>query len=267
MSESVADGQDNYPGLYGIPPPEVAYDSESFANIRASVPDNVKAVFELIDQYEPESIELDTVLKPFITDYIPTLGPMNPFLAPDRPDGKPCTLGITRLDDGALKQSDPAILSLQLQSLTSNASKSSVMVRSIDPANQKSEINRWIDDVQKLVTSRAAPSVVYTQNMPTVDDTIQEWHKDVEKVLQEFPLPPADIDLPFTEYARLACALAGIPTYSSAASDIRGGLSDQTPGSLIQSLHLLFMTYIEFSENQFFVNLANEGIEANHEDP
>lgn len=80
-------------------------------------------------------------------------------------------------------------------------------------------------------------------------------------------MPPADIDLPFTEYARLACALASIPTYSSAASEVRGGISDQIPGSLIQSLHLLFMTYIEFTENQFFVNLANEGIEANNKDP
>lgn len=47
------------------------------------------------------------------------------------------------------------------------------------------QINRWINDVKNLVASRAAPSVVYTQNMPTVDDTIQEWHRDVEKVLQE----------------------------------------------------------------------------------
>lgn len=126
MSDDVVDMQETYPGLYGVPPTGIAYDSANYANIRASVPDNMKAVFELIDQYKPESIELDTVLKPFITDYIPTLGlsshsllllldmtiivyflyigQINPFLAPDRPDRKPCSLGITHLDEGALKQ-------------------------------------------------------------------------------------------------------------------------------------------------------------------
>lgn len=41
-----------------------------------------------------QSIELETKLKPFIPDYIPSIGGIDEFIKVPRPDGKPDFLGL-----------------------------------------------------------------------------------------------------------------------------------------------------------------------------
>jgi hypothetical protein len=55
--------------------------------------------------FEPDNIELDTKLKPFIPDYIPAVGDIDPFIKVPRPDGKPTGLGLEVLDEPAADQS------------------------------------------------------------------------------------------------------------------------------------------------------------------
>lgn len=46
---------------------------------------------------------------------VPAIGAPNAFIAPPRPDGEPDFLGLTVLDEPALRQSDPAAVALQLR--------------------------------------------------------------------------------------------------------------------------------------------------------
>ncbi|CAE7871017.1 unnamed protein product, partial [Symbiodinium sp. KB8] len=52
--------------------------------------------------YKPHTIELDTVLKPFIPELIPSIGEVDAFLKMPRPDGAPSGLGTACLDEPTL---------------------------------------------------------------------------------------------------------------------------------------------------------------------
>ncbi len=45
-------------------------------------------------RYKPQQIDLETKLKPFIPDYIPSVGGLDEFIKVPRPDGKPDFLGL-----------------------------------------------------------------------------------------------------------------------------------------------------------------------------
>ncbi len=45
-------------------------------------------------RYKPQSMDLETKLKPFIPDYIPAVGEVDAFLKMPRVDGQPETLGL-----------------------------------------------------------------------------------------------------------------------------------------------------------------------------
>ncbi len=66
----------------------------------------------------------------------------------------------------------------------------------------------------------------------------------LETIALQVPLPTADMDMSTEEYARVVCALLDVPVHS--------GGSGEAPGNLIQSLHLIFSTYMEFKSNAHF---------------
>jgi intraflagellar transport protein 46 len=78
----------------------------------------IKDVFKLIERYQPQNIELDFKLKPFIPDYIPSIGDIDAFLKVPRPDGKPDNLGLTVVDEPSSNQSDPHVLDLFFRTLS-----------------------------------------------------------------------------------------------------------------------------------------------------
>lgn len=55
-----------------------AYNPGEFADLE--VDPEVKGLFHYITLYAPQTIELDMKLKPFIPDYIPAVGDIDPFL-------------------------------------------------------------------------------------------------------------------------------------------------------------------------------------------
>jgi len=57
--------------------------------------------------YKPQTVDLETKLKPFIPDYIPAIGTIEDFLKPERPDGQKETLGLTVIDEPCIEQTDP----------------------------------------------------------------------------------------------------------------------------------------------------------------
>ncbi|XP_042199832.1 intraflagellar transport protein 46 homolog isoform X4 [Callorhinchus milii] len=59
-------------------PPEGAYDPADYEHLPTSP--EIKELFQYITRYTPQSVELDHKLKPFIPDFIPSVGDIDAFL-------------------------------------------------------------------------------------------------------------------------------------------------------------------------------------------
>lgn len=71
-----------------------AYKPSDYASLPVS--NEVKELFKYISRlilqwhrYTPVTIEIDTKLKAFIPDYVPTVGEVDAFIKMPRPDGQP----------------------------------------------------------------------------------------------------------------------------------------------------------------------------------
>ena len=56
--------------------------------------DDVRELFKFIGRYQAHTIDLESKLKPFIPDYIPSVGSIDEFIKVPRPDSKPDFLGL-----------------------------------------------------------------------------------------------------------------------------------------------------------------------------
>ncbi|VDQ13067.1 unnamed protein product [Trichobilharzia regenti] len=102
-----------------------AYNPADFEHLAVS--SEIKEIFEYIQRYTPQTIELETKLKPFIPDYMPAVGDIDAFLKVPRPDGKPDHLGLLVLDEPCANQSDPTVLDLQLRALSKQTTSKQVV--------------------------------------------------------------------------------------------------------------------------------------------
>ena len=59
-----------------------AYNPAMYAGLNVS--QDVKEVFEYINRYKPQKIDLETKIKPFIPDYIPAVGDIDAFIKVSR---------------------------------------------------------------------------------------------------------------------------------------------------------------------------------------
>jgi intraflagellar transport protein 46 len=88
-----------------------AYNPLQYANLPVS--GEVKELFEYIQRYKPQKIDLETKIKPFIPDFVPAVGEVDAFLKMPKPDGTKEDLGITVLDEPALNNEDKTVLELK----------------------------------------------------------------------------------------------------------------------------------------------------------
>ena len=138
------------------------YNPADYANLDVS--QEAKDLFEYIQRYKPQKMELESKLKPFVPDYIPAVGEVDAFLKMPKPDGVKEDLGITQLDEPALNQEDKTVLELKYIQSKNVARAAPMNVDSIDGADKKpKEISRWINSVQDLHKTRPPPTVNYTK--------------------------------------------------------------------------------------------------------
>ena len=123
-----------------------AYNPAMYAGLQVS--QDVKEVFEYINRYKPQKIDLETKIKPFIPDYIPAVGEVDAFLKMLKPDGTKEDLGITMLDEPALNHEDKTVLELKYVQSKNVARVAPIDVDAIENADKKpKEISRWINSV------------------------------------------------------------------------------------------------------------------------
>eukprot|EP00300_Choanocystis_sp_HF-7_P033702 c46105_g1_i1.p1 GENE.c46105_g1_i1~~c46105_g1_i1.p1 ORF type:complete len:328 (-),score=55.34 c46105_g1_i1:16-999(-) len=200
-----------------------------------NVSSEIRDLFEYIDRYQPEVYQIETVLKPFIPEYIASIGDIDGFLKISRPDNKEDGLALAVVDEPAAKQSDPTVLNLQLRANSRKANVGPLAVKSVDPEAEPRELTSWIANITDMHSKKPLPAVHYTRAMPDIEALMQEWPPEFESALQAMPLPSADIDLDLATYARVVCLLLDIPVHET---------------STIESLHVLFTLYLEAKAHQ-----------------
>lgn len=226
--------------------PAGAYNPDDFKDLKVS--SEVDELFQYITRFKPHTIELETSLKPFIPELIPSIGEVDAFLKMPRPDAEPSNLGTTRLDEPTLNPSDPSILDLQLRSLSKHQDLQPMEVRAIENAEKcPKEIDNWVRRIDELNRSKPAPTVQYSRKMPDIEQLMQVWPAEFEEFLQQNPLPDlAELDLDLPEYVRIFASILDVPVYSQ----------------ITETLHVIFTLYSEFKANQHFSktdNAANFG--------
>lgn len=219
--------------------PNREYNPAKYARVNAKASREMQDLFKHILDYQAFTAELPAKLRPFIPDYIPAVGDLDPFVKVPRPDGLPDGLGLYVVDEPAIPQSNPAVVQLELRATNAHVAGGAAQVVDSfeDAANRPEVIDRWINDVKKVHYKKPLPTVVYQKPMPDIDTLLQAWPQAFEEVLNsDVQFPSSNIDLDINQYVRTLCALLDIPTHTS----------------LIDSLHVMFTLYEEFRVNQHF---------------
>ena len=73
----------------------------------------IKELFEYIQRFKPQRVDLDTKIRPFVPDFVPAVGEVDAFLKMPKPDGTNEDLGIIVLDEPALNNEDKTVLELK----------------------------------------------------------------------------------------------------------------------------------------------------------
>ena len=225
------------------------------------LPPELVELFQCINDYTPKEIKIEPKLKCFIPNYIPAIGDVDPFIKVPRPDKVQDGLGLMVIDEPSSKQSDAAVLELQLQAQLKKKIRgkggagftSSQHVRSIDNASKNShEIDRWIESVRDLRISRPLLGEVQYKDpncMPSIDEMMTPFPQELQAEFNAmvegldhqrnkesigYTLLDPQIDLSLEEYAEAICFLLDVPVVD---------------GNLIQSLHFLFNLCIEYQKD------------------
>nr|CAI5849817.1 unnamed protein product [Callosobruchus analis] len=249
-SESDDSENDRDKGKFTVPG---EYDPKMYENL--DVDDDIKDVFQFIQRYIPQQLNLDYKFKPFIPEYLPAVGDIDAFLKVIPPDvtidgqkfdEKPLRLGLNVLDEPALNQSDSALLHLQLRAASADLSlhrnEKHVVAKKVDNVEKNSKIiDKWIKDISDLHKTKSSTFVRYSEPMPDLDDLMQQWPEDMENKLKAdgFPKPKPEDSL--SEYIDTVCSIFEIPV-----------LKKKT-----QSLHLLFCLYAAIKQTQLYQSSAS----------
>jgi intraflagellar transport protein 46 len=217
--------------------PQLGYNPAKYTRINANASRAMQDLFSMITRYEPFAAELPAKLRPFVPDYIPAIGDLDPFVKIPRPDGEQDGLGLYVVDEPTIPQSNPAVVLLELNATNAHGVAAEVVDSLENAANRPEVIDRWISDIKKVHYKKALPTVNYQRPMPDIEKLMQVWPQQFEEVLNsDVAFPPSHIDLDLDQYVRTLCAILDIPTYTS----------------LIDSLHVMFTLYEEFRSNQHF---------------
>eukprot|EP01037_Dinobryon_pediforme_P018003 gene18003-18240_t len=228
-SDEEGDHEESYENIEG------AYNPKDFLQLNVTA--EVRDLFQYIERYKPQEVELETPLKCFIPEYIPAIGELDAFIKVPRPDGKEDGLGLRYLDEPSTNQSDPTVLELQLRAKSKKLQNGDVVVRSIENADRNpAKIEKWIQDIADLHRSKPPPQVHYKKNMPDIETLMDVWPEEMEALLESLTLPPPEMDLSLAEYVRVLCSILDIPVYDNP----------------IESLHVMFTLFLDFRSNPHF---------------
>eukprot|EP00656_Telonema_subtile_P017192 TRINITY_DN1917_c0_g1_i1.p1 TRINITY_DN1917_c0_g1~~TRINITY_DN1917_c0_g1_i1.p1 ORF type:complete len:341 (+),score=90.06 TRINITY_DN1917_c0_g1_i1:223-1245(+) len=153
-------------------PIEGGYDPADYEDLDAS--DEVKDLFMYISRYQAQHVDLECALKPFIPEFIPSVGDIDAFLRVPRPDGVEDETGLRVLDEPAADQSDRTVLEMQLRAFTKQTGLAAQTVAQIEDAQSNpAAIKKWIASVEALHATKPATGVTFSKAMPDIEALMQ----------------------------------------------------------------------------------------------
>ncbi|TPX30477.1 hypothetical protein SmJEL517_g05962 [Synchytrium microbalum] len=234
------------------------YIPKARGSISSTLSAELRILLGYISEYKIEDIELDVKLKPFIPEYLPAIGDIDPFIKIPCPDPQmQRNLGLTVLDEPSIKQTDPKVLDLQLRAYSKGTSTTTPqIINSIDGQTLRSNpkiLEQYVSGIRALHENKPAQAVTYSKRMPDEEDLMQVWPRSVEKELLQTAIQALitpDLDLDLADYCKTVLALMDIPVYTSQSKN----RSKHT----IESLHVLFSLYLAFDESQHFRGMQDQ---------
>jgi len=182
------------------------YEPSDYKNL--PVTNEIREAFQYIGRYKPHDIELETKLKCFIPDYIPSVGDIDAFIKIPRPDSKEDGLGLRVLDEPSTDQTEPDVLDLKLRAICKRSNLAPRMVKSIEHADKNTKaVEKWIESIENLHRAKPSPQVTYTKVMPGLEQLMQAWPEEFEEHLRNLPLPTPAMEMTLEQQVKIACAL------------------------------------------------------------
>ncbi|CAM6114645.1 unnamed protein product [Calypogeia fissa] len=201
--------------------------------------DENTSIFNYINAYKGQEVEIGTILKPFIPNYILAVGAIDEFIKVPRPDKKPDQLGLKVLDESGAKQSDPAIMMLRLCATSHQPNLHLLEVPSIENASKNApKLDAWIKNIRDLHASKSSNHVIFSKAMPSIEKLVQEWPLELEKVFDKIQQPTPKLDADLTTFVDICCSVLDIPVYKSR----------------VESLHVMFSLFLELR------NMTNQSV-------
>ncbi|KAI8806507.1 intraflagellar transport complex B protein 46 C terminal-domain-containing protein [Cladochytrium replicatum] len=218
--------------------------------------DDIQDLFQYIDVHHPQETDLDTILRPFLPDFIPAIGDIDAFIKVPRPDLIADNLGLLFLDEPTTLQSDPSVLDLQLRAISKAQTSAPRTVHTLDPAARVQNpraLDTWIRSVMQLHdTHLPQQRVEFTRCMPNLEDLMQVWNPEVEDALLSIVLPDTSLEVSLASRVRIVTAILDVPVYDS----VGGGKIAKESRSNIESLHVVFGLYSEFKNSHHFKEIV-----------
>ena len=140
-----------------------------------NVSNETKELFNYVQDFIPKDIDLERKWKVFVPDYIASCGDLDAFLKVDKPGFEVIKLGLKVLDEPSRVQSDPAIIELQLKTLSKQPrTKSATLVKKLTgDKNLDKNIDKWIASINDLQLAKPSTSVQYKKPMPEVAEILK----------------------------------------------------------------------------------------------
>eukprot|EP00833_Pecoramyces_ruminatium_P000544 jgi/Orpsp1_1/1174576/evm.model.c7180000050628.1 len=245
-----------------------------------NITDEMKELFIYINTYQPEEFTLIPQLKCFIPDYIPAVGDIDPIIKIPKPNQEEktteCELGTEVLDEPAAKQTDPALLDLELRAslLSSSTDENNKNVYSINLNFNDSEegregmkeLTKWVENAQNLYSLKPSDRVIYSKRMADIEDLMAEWPPEIDEFFSsnDNNFSIGQLDLPLQDICKLVCTILDIPVYSYNTNQKNSNEEDDKPSlkrnhrNLIESMHTVFSLYAEFKNSQHFGRKINK---------
>jgi intraflagellar transport protein 46 len=127
-------------------------------------------------KFQPDNniLRLDTKIKPFIPNFIPSIGEVDAFIKLNRPDNKIEELGLDLIDEPTYNGIDPSVFSLELSYKLKSHIPENFIIKNIENADKNpKQIQNWINNMENLRKEVTSNFVSYSKKMPEIEDLMQ----------------------------------------------------------------------------------------------
>lgn len=153
------------------------FDINQFLDL--DIDDELKSLVVIMKKFEVDKsiISLDTKIKPFIPNFVPSIGEVDAFIKINRPDIKVEELGLNFIDEPTMNGIDPSVFSLELSYKMKNKIPEKLVIKSIENADKNpKQISNWIENLENLHNETSNKNFFYTKPMPEIELLMQVWN-------------------------------------------------------------------------------------------